>query len=260
MTIAELSNQFDVQLQDYFSAKGYGTTSTLTFNEYEKSVFLTKAQEDIIVSLYNGRNNDGIAFEVNEEARRLLSSLVTTSSLLIDTDLQQTVTMVDSIDSEGLYHYAYQLPSDTLFIVYEEAITADYCNKERHVIPVIPVKHDQLHKLLSSPFKRPNHRRCFRLDITNNIVEIISKYQLVPDKVSYVVRYLSKPMPIILEDLRPYGLTIEGQYLPTESTLPDYYQSQVITTAVTLALASRIGALSSYQQSSKNNNNNNNQQ
>lgn len=249
MTVEELSNQFDVQLQDYINAKSFGAPSTFTFNEYEKSVFLTRAQQDIVLGLYRGDNEYTISFESTEEARRALSSLIITTSLALDSTLQSTDNTINDTSNikDGLYHHIYKLPDDVLFILYEEAITNHYCSaKGRYIIPVIPVRLDKLHKILNSPFTRPNNRRCYRLDLADNSVEIISKYELLKDKASYVIRYLAKPLPIILEDLRPYNLTIEGQYLATESSLPEYLQTKVINLAVAQAVASRLGSITSY--------------
>lgn len=59
MTTEEFSNEFDTLLNSYaLSPNKYGMESsplTIELDEYEKSVFLTKAQEDIVISLYNGK-------------------------------------------------------------------------------------------------------------------------------------------------------------------------------------------------------------
>ena len=51
MTLEELSNEFDVIVNSYDNSQ------SLVFNEYEKSIYLTKAQEYIIKDLY--RNYEG---------------------------------------------------------------------------------------------------------------------------------------------------------------------------------------------------------
>jgi hypothetical protein len=57
---------------------GIGQTDYLTFDEYEKSVYLTMAQELFVVSCYNGKNGSGYQFEITEEDRRVLDTLVKT--------------------------------------------------------------------------------------------------------------------------------------------------------------------------------------
>lgn len=49
MTLKEFSNEFDVLYNNIMSNAAPG------LNEYEKSVFLTQAQEELVVNLYSGR-------------------------------------------------------------------------------------------------------------------------------------------------------------------------------------------------------------
>jgi hypothetical protein len=49
MTSEEFSNEFDILLNTY-AADG-----VITVDEYDKSVFLTKAQESLVIDLYTGR-------------------------------------------------------------------------------------------------------------------------------------------------------------------------------------------------------------
>ena len=74
MTNPEFSIEFDILYNNISSNKAPG------LNEYEKSVFLTKAQEQIVTELYSGRNNTYNSFEETEEQRRYLSNLVCTGS------------------------------------------------------------------------------------------------------------------------------------------------------------------------------------
>jgi hypothetical protein len=53
---------------------------TVVLDEYEKSLFLTQAQEEIVINLYNGKNPYGDSFESTEELRRYLDELVKTKS------------------------------------------------------------------------------------------------------------------------------------------------------------------------------------
>ena len=54
MTLEEFSDEFDVLLQAYNTNPQFGMTDPLSFSEYEKSVFLTQSQEEIVKELYNG--------------------------------------------------------------------------------------------------------------------------------------------------------------------------------------------------------------
>ena len=55
----EFSNGFDVLVNSYKRFKDFDKQEfldSIEFNEYEKSLFLTKAQEELVSSLYNGKN------------------------------------------------------------------------------------------------------------------------------------------------------------------------------------------------------------
>lgn len=78
MTIQEFSDQFDILVNTYAMEYPIGKQDVLAFDEYEKSLFLSKAQEEFVVSCYDGRNQYGYLFEHTEEDRRMLDSLIRT--------------------------------------------------------------------------------------------------------------------------------------------------------------------------------------
>ncbi len=56
MTTEEFSNGFDILINSYSNLEPFGLSqSPLSFDEYEKSIFLTKAQEEIAEGLYTGK-------------------------------------------------------------------------------------------------------------------------------------------------------------------------------------------------------------
>ena len=57
MTTEEFSNEFDVLLSTYSDIDGFGKLANISFNEYEKSVFLTRAQEELVNNFYSGRTS-----------------------------------------------------------------------------------------------------------------------------------------------------------------------------------------------------------
>lgn len=89
MTVSEFSNEFDILYNNINSNIAPG------LNEYEKSVLLTEAQENLIKSLYNGHNVYQDSFEESEEIRSYLSGLVKTAELFPDA----TYTGLKLIDS-----------------------------------------------------------------------------------------------------------------------------------------------------------------
>ena len=78
MTVKDFSDNFDIELASYLRFKKFDDKEyldSIDINEYEKSLYLTKAQNDITMELYSGRNNLGASYEQTEELRRYLSGL-----------------------------------------------------------------------------------------------------------------------------------------------------------------------------------------
>lgn len=231
MSNEEFSNEFDILINSNNTIKPIGLSSTvLEFDEYEKSVFLTRAQESVIASLYKG-SLAGSSFEETEELRRYLSELVKTYSTSDEEQYDEKLTANS--------HF-FSIPKEVWFITYEAVISQDAklgCAKGS-VMEVVPITQDEFHKIKENPFRRANKRRVLRLDIEGNIVELISEFSI--DK--YQIRYLAKPDPIILIDL-PEGLSINKDFKKaTDCKLNPALHRLILETAVTLALKSRTSA------------------
>lgn len=230
MTIQEFSHGFDTLLNSYSKKLLFGDTASaqeINLDEYEKSTFLTEAQEQLVLSYYNGKNTNLESFEQTEEIRRYLSSLIKTAKISEST----TSDVLLNKDSQ-----VFELPSDLWFITYEAAElghSADKCVSEKEV-EVVPVTQDDLHRTLENPFKGTGYRRALRLDIADNKVELISKYNIN----KYIVRYISKINPIILTDLSE-GLSIEGETQANTCELHESLHRPILELAVRLALQSK---------------------
>ena len=228
MTTEEFSNEFDTLLNSYSSIEAFGKTPSITeLDEYEKSVFLTNAQEEIVISIYNGKNPLGDSFERTEEIRRYLSSLINT---YITTDKKVGYT---GLSKSSVF---FELPDNLWFITYEAVNLKDDklgCSSGEGIC-VTPVTQDEYHRIKRNPFRNFNERRALRLDLNGRIVEIVSKYNVE----SYLVRYLSRPAPIILIDL-PNDLSINGINKKTECGLNPVIHRAILERAVKLALISK---------------------
>lgn len=75
MTLSEFSNEFDILYNNIMSNMAAG------LDEYDKSVFLTQAQEELIIGFYTGKNADGTTFEETEESKEFLAQLVNSYQL-----------------------------------------------------------------------------------------------------------------------------------------------------------------------------------
>ena len=86
MTIHEFSDAFDVALSSYQSTPEYTeqfANTEIVLNEYEKSLFLTRAQEEVVKTIYNGLPLSD-SFEKTETARRQLDALVKFIMMLLN--------------------------------------------------------------------------------------------------------------------------------------------------------------------------------
>ena len=202
MTLEELSNEFDVIINSYDNSQ------SLVFNEYEKSIYLTKAQEYIIKDLY--RNYEG-----TEELNSYLKTLIK----------DKTYTIEDSTNIELDY------PDNFLYILKEYANINTTC-KSNNRVDVLPITQDEYNEVVENPF-RGSKSKVLRLEE--------SKIKLITDLpiISYTMTYLSNPSPIILIDL-PNGLTInnESEKSTTIETSESIHR-EILDKAVQLAIQSK---------------------
>lgn len=217
MTNLEFSNEFDALLNSHSLQN-----TTITVDEYEKSLFLTRAQEEIILGYYNGLNTLREPFESSEENRRYLHDLIVIDSF---SDLE-------SNSIQNYYVTSITLPDDVWFILKEGVIIG---NKEQEVIPTT---HDDYYKTLKNPFKGPLGNRVLRVEVSDKNIELTS-YESIDE---YSLTYLKKLTPIVLIDL-PEGLSIQGASKETTCKLNSVLHSKILTRAVELAFAVKANNL-----------------
>ena len=215
MTTQEFSNEFDILYNNIMSNSAPG------LNEYEKSIFLTQAQEALVLDIYRGKFDEN-SFESTEEVSDYINTLVRQSKI------------TDTVEGNGISTNSvfYQLPNDIWFITYESVILRDNnldCKNGQEVI-VKPITQDEYYSISKNPFRGANDRRVLRL-LSDNKVELISKYGIE----SYLIRYLSKPEPIILDNLSTYRVTINGKSEITECKLNPAVHRILLNRAVQLA-------------------------
>lgn len=230
MTTVEFSNEFDILLNSYRDLKSYGNTESITsveLDEYEKSVLLTTAQEQIIKEYYTGKNVFGESFEEKEEIRKYLDSLI-----------RAEISYKKNVLGNGALHdkkQIFEINSDVWFIIYEEAKTTmdnTLCDSDI-TIPVTPVAYDRFHKTFRNPFKFKGRNVALRVDMGNNLIELISEKRLS----YYKYKYIIKPQPIILTNLNNsiHPLTIDGKSNVTECELNPAIHRDILERAVFLA-------------------------
>lgn len=223
MTNEEFEREFDILYNNIAS------NTAPSIDLYEKSVFLTQAQEAIVMSIYEG------AFEHTEKLRNYIDALVTTKSYEEPDDNVTPTFHLVSPNSR-----LFQLPENLLEIVYEEFqyTKPNHCGNSP-TVSIKPMEHDKFHEGRKSPFQRPNERHGIRLNVGENLVEIIADKQ---EPIIYTLRYLRKPRPIVLynrtpEEDYPSDLTVNGVSVYTSCELDSSLHRMILERAVALATA-----------------------
>lgn len=223
MNVQEFSNTFDTLLQPYITKDINGNQNNLAFDEYEKSVFLTKAQEQIVLELYQ-------ELEQSEEVRKYLSNLIKTDNYVPVGEQNE------SLINDNFKSYKVEISNDILFMIYEQCTLSDENNcVNNKIVSVVPTIHDDLDKVLKNPFKSPNSRKVIRLDFDNKI-ELISKYNIS----NYKVRYLKKPNPIILVALEDNLSINNGDTKVSNGETNPILHERIVQRAVQLAVQSKV--------------------
>lgn len=193
MTQKEFSDQFDVLYNNITSNQAPG------LNEYEKSVFLTKAQNELVKNYFNPKANKlQEGFDSNSKRQWDFSMLMRVKNSNISSEI--TIEGALKIDPRG---YLSNLPADC-FLIINETVTS---NRGNIIRQVIPISYDEYVRLMSKPYKEPLKYQAWRLMISSNAkvstVEVILHSR---DRAksggtwTYNIRYVKKPMPIILEN------------------------------------------------------------
>lgn len=216
MNNREFSDEFD----ELIRIKGI----TQEYNEYDKSVLLTKAQENVVMGLYTG-NLLGHSFEEIESLRRYLNAFVAQNTLYPSEE-------GNIICKGGKYHLPITYDDNVWYIVYEECVLSDENNSciNDKVTEVTPVTHDAYSRTVDNPFRGPTQRRVLRLDSGNSNIELVSQYPVS----TYTYRYIRKPLPIILINL-PSHLSIEGLQGIQECEAPQELHRLILDQAILLA-------------------------
>ena len=223
MNVQEFSNSFDTLLQPYIAKESFSEQNNLAFDEYEKSIFLTKAQEQIVLELYQ-------ELEQSEEVRKYLSNLIKTDNYVPIGEQDETLI------NNNFKSYKVEINNDILFMIYEQCTLNDENNCiNNKIVSVVPTIHDDLDKVLKNPFKSPNSRKVIRLDFDNKI-ELISKYNIS----NYKVRYLKKPNPIILVALEDNLSINNGDTKVSNGETNPILHERIVQRAVQLAVQSKV--------------------
>lgn len=171
MTLEEFSTEFDVLYNSITSNAAPG------FNDYEKSVLLTLAQEELIKSYFVANNNTtGVGLDGSQKRHYDFSTLIKVKTLdnIISSTLTAKVEMpMLNRDANNMF----LVPNDVFLVLNEHLIV-----KNNSYI-VFPISYDSYNLLMSKPFPYPNKRQAWRLDsIINGEIAALKIIHVSDDK------------------------------------------------------------------------------
>lgn len=313
MTTQEFSNEFDILYNNVMSNQAPG------LDEYEKSVFLTKAQDEILKNYFNPKGNK-YQEGYDDSPKRQIDF-----SMLMKLSSPKYVTPNLGIHSGNNTKF-YEMPSDILLYINE---FLDVTRKGLSTrLSVVPLRYDEYSRVMSKPYKRPLKNQAWRLitsgtgnsytftdygrvaklisdeivasfeqiykvinnkniivnsannvlvdskyltglgdledtssnalilqsnatevrdAINTNVEETSTVVEVIPGTndiiTNYLVRYIRKPRPIILETLN--GLSINGEEEESSCELDSSLHQEILQRAVELAKAAYAGDINS---------------
>lgn len=258
MTTTEFSNQFDLLYNNISSNQAPG------LNEYEKSVFLTKAQDEIVKNYFQAESNgnttkkgfDDSAIRQMDFSDLIMSKTLTEENEEPDVDPRALVYKISKDDR------VYIIINESLYLM---ANTGGGL-KVNGIRQVIPIKYTEYMRLMSKPFKEPLKNTAWRIitkgrdgdvNIDTSIgdpttvaksvsskIEIVvtsadkNKYKSYGSIIKYNIRYVRKPRPIILTNLSDsFGedLSIDGYKQAMTCELNESTHEAILQRAVELA-------------------------
>jgi hypothetical protein len=238
MNVSEFSLEFDVLYNNITSNLSPG------LSEYEKSVFLTRAQEQIV------KNHFGIKSNSKQEGLN--------NSIKRDTDfstLFKTVSITDGIteipnptNTLNTRVRRFTIKEDYLFIINEfcEIEKRDSAgNVDTQLTTVVPLHYSEFARLNSGPYKEPNLHETWRIisdvvTVNESTFDLYIRYNWT--LTNYIIRYIKKPNPIILEELNTQNLTIDGKHEVSSCELNPILHQEVLDRAVELAKVAFLGS------------------
>lgn len=226
MTTKEFSAEFDILYNNIMSNAAPG------LDDYEKSVFLTQAQEQLLKGYFLPQTNmQQLGIDDSSERQLDFSALITVKTI------QENSTIIPQIDKRSKM---YVFPEDVLLVLNESVLTSN------GDMQVIPLNYTQYTQAMLRPYKEPQRYQVWRLIGNSNqsehIIELIGHTKETFKE--YTIRYVRKPVPIIITDLeKEYDglVSINGIMKETQCELNSIIHQDILQRAVQIAKISYIG-------------------
>ena len=260
MTTTEMSNEFDILYNQVNSNQAPGV------DEYEKSVFLTKAQNQVILAKFDPRGNKfQSGFNINDLGQLRQYDF---STLIDNAELDRVTSQQYSpYDPRAI---TFVLPDD-YFLTLNESVVENY-DGVPYIYQIIDISYNDYTRLMQKPYQYPPKRSVWKLitkngsveeqievednpqvaqiqtergarlhtvqniEISGTFCELIGKF-INEDNITYKMRYVKRPTPIVLVDLSDDELSIDSVSVQTPCKLPEGVHHIIVQRAVELCTA-----------------------
>lgn len=230
MNAQDFNDQFDILYNNITSNQAPG------LDEYEKSVFLTIAQDDIIKGYFNPKGNKFIEGYGDNPKRDIDFSMLIKVQNYISTQNVEESNVKPLGEAQFDMHYNSKgavFPNDVLFVISEQVIVKR--NNKQTVLQVVPLNYMEYTRIMSRPYKRPLVNQAWRV---SNDYDKQHKVDLVvgaSDSIDqYIIRYIKRPRKI----------DITSNDTPV-CELDEELHLEILKRAVELAKSAYMGDLSS---------------
>lgn len=153
MTTQEFSNEFDILYNNVLSNQAPG------LDEYEKSIFLNKAQREIVRAYFeDSRNKDLAGFDGSVKRQYDFSTLLKNMALPSVTNLLSVMPSLGSVNQFDNRSILFAAPSDLFLSINEQVV-----DSTGRIFSVVPIDYIDYSRHMAKPYAYPIKRKAWRL-------------------------------------------------------------------------------------------------
>lgn len=214
MTTQEFSNEFDILYNNVLSNQAPG------LDEYEKSIFLNKAQREIVRAYFeDGRNKDLAGFDGSVKRQYDFSTLLKNMALPSVTEILNVMPSLGNVNQFDNRSILFAAPSDLFLSINEQVV-----DSTGRIFSVVPIDYIDYSRHMAKPYAYPIKRRAWRLICDkSSTLNGINCVQLANGTYLVFGNGTSKPLNITitcttdLDDDNGYG-SVDYDYTEGEDT------------------------------------------
>jgi hypothetical protein len=228
----EMANLFDVTYNNITSNQAPG------LSDYEVSLFLTKAQNELLKNYFNPKGNKyGEGFDYSPKRHIDFSNVIMVKKY-----------RYSDIEHEEQENDSFEIPVDddlNIMMMLNEEVRVTRGNRKRVLLSVVPIAAEEYQRIITKPYKRPLKHQAWRI-INHPSDHKVFLIVVGPGDIldSYTMRYVRRPRPIIISNL-PDNLSIDGKRNQSSCELDDNIHEEIVQRAVELAKTAWQGDLNS---------------